>query len=249
MLRSPTTSVASSICATSCTGDSVHGSTRPSRAQQLAGDAHRLQEVALELGERGDEQVAHRVARQAPARRRSGTGTPRSELAPLPPASATRQLRMSPGGSTPRERRSRPELPPSSLMATTAVMSRPGSPSFGSARRARPREHHGQPRPAAHGDDPRRPRPAAHAAARCGRLLARLACVLSHASSRGDCDSSMTLPHRHRPDPLRRAPRRRHHPSLGRPVYRDYRAPRASSTCRTVWKMMPMSRNSEPFFT
>ena len=109
------------------------------RAQQLPGDAHRLEEVALQLGERGDEQIAHRVARRGPSRRRSGTGTPRPG-ALLPPASATRQLRTSPGGSIPWVRRSRPEQPPSSLIATTAVMSTPGSPPLrGRASRARPR--------------------------------------------------------------------------------------------------------------
>ena len=38
-------------------------------------------------------------------------------------ASATRQLRMSPGGSTPSSRRRRPEEPPSSATVTIAVMS------------------------------------------------------------------------------------------------------------------------------
>jgi len=57
------------------------------------------------------------------------------------------QLRMSPGGSTPCERRSRPELPPSSLMVTTAVMSTPGSPSLGSALRASPFSTLGSPVP------------------------------------------------------------------------------------------------------
>jgi hypothetical protein len=33
------------------------------------------------------------------------------------------QLRMSPGGNTSNSRRSRPELPPSSVTVTTAVMS------------------------------------------------------------------------------------------------------------------------------
>src|SRR5262249_6843994 len=37
------------------------------------------------------------------------------------------QLRMSPGGSTSKSRRRRPELPPSSVTVTTAEMSRPGS--------------------------------------------------------------------------------------------------------------------------
>ncbi len=37
--------------------------------------------------------------------------------------SATMQLRMSPGGSTSNSRRKRPELPPSSVTVTTAVMS------------------------------------------------------------------------------------------------------------------------------
>ena len=41
--------------------------------------------------------------------------------------SATMQLRISPGGSTSNSRRSRPELPPSSVTVTIAVMSRSGS--------------------------------------------------------------------------------------------------------------------------
>ena len=71
---------------------------------------------------RGRRGRGSRTSARRGRRRRSGAGraVPSSDSSS---ARATRQLRMSPGGSTPRSRRRRPDEPPSSATVTIAVMS------------------------------------------------------------------------------------------------------------------------------
>ena len=74
----------------------------------------------VDVGERGDDQVAERVAgeplavREAVLEQRARAGRPGRRPC------ATRQLRTSPGGSIPSSRRSMPDEPPSSAIVTTA---------------------------------------------------------------------------------------------------------------------------------
>ena len=74
----------------------------------------------------------------SPAAKRCWNSRPISDSSS---ARATRQLRMSPGGSTPSSRRSRPDEPPSSATVTIAVMSR--------GRRLRPAQQRREARAAA----------------------------------------------------------------------------------------------------
>ena len=97
----------------------VAGQHPADRAEQAAGLVERGGEVAERLGEADEHEVAERVALELAAaeavlerrrprrcrRRRARRGT----------------ARMSPGGGTPRSRRSRPDEPPSSATLTTAV--------------------------------------------------------------------------------------------------------------------------------
>ena len=71
---------------------------------------------------------------------------------------AARQLRTSPGGRTPNSRRSRPELPPSSVTVTTAVMRVAASVPAIVGLGAQPFEHRREAGSAADSDDPRRRR-------------------------------------------------------------------------------------------
>ena len=82
--------------------------------------------VSHDVRQRHQEQVAETVAFQ-PAPGRKAVLKEARRAAPNPRSSATMQLRMSPGGSTSNSRRRRPELPPSSLTVTIAVMSRSGA--------------------------------------------------------------------------------------------------------------------------
>ena len=80
---------------------------------------HGALEVAGHLGQGGHEEVAEAVALQAAVSGKRYWN--RRLMSDSSSARATRQLRMSPGGSTPMPLRSRPELPPSSATVTTAV--------------------------------------------------------------------------------------------------------------------------------
>jgi hypothetical protein len=68
---------------------------------------------------RDQEEVAERVALQAGAFWNRYWNS--SVISGSASASATRHMRMSPGGSTPISRRSRPDEPPSSATVTIAV--------------------------------------------------------------------------------------------------------------------------------
>ena len=88
--------------------------------EDAAGLAHGLLEVAGDVGHRDDEEVAEAVTFEAlPSLKRYWKSC---DISGSASASAAMLLRMSPGGSTPSSRWSRPELPPSSATVTMAVM-------------------------------------------------------------------------------------------------------------------------------
>ena len=121
IVDSPRTIVPSTSSAQSVTFSSVEGRTRPRTASTSAGLDHRLLETAGDLSKCGDEEIAERVA----AELRTFLVEPILESLPTvdsASASATRQLRMSPGAGMSNSLRIRPVLPPSSATVTIAVI-------------------------------------------------------------------------------------------------------------------------------
>ena len=119
MVLSPLTWPPSSSCACSTTSSSVEGSTRP-RTLSTCVDSR----TACSKSPVTSESAAmKRLPKLWPCRPPpSGKRYWKSRLImDSSSASATRQLRRSPGGGMPMSRRSRPELPPSSAIVTTAV--------------------------------------------------------------------------------------------------------------------------------
>ena len=80
-----------------------------------------LYEVARQVRQGGQEKVAEAVALEPAASEKRYWNSLESSASSSD--SATMQLRISPGGRTSNSRRSRPELPPSSVTVTMAVIS------------------------------------------------------------------------------------------------------------------------------
>jgi len=88
--------------------------------EDFTADPDGFSEISGDVSERGKEEIAEIVSDEAASRMKAILKQPSSASSF---DSATMQLRMSPGGSTRFSRRSRPELPPSSVTVTIAVSS------------------------------------------------------------------------------------------------------------------------------
>ena len=119
MVLSPVTWPPSSSCACSTTSSSVDGSTRPRTLSTCVASRTACSKSPVT----SESAAMKRLPKLCPCRPPpSGNRYLKSWLIiDSSSASATRQLRRSPGGGMPMSRRSRPELPPSSAMVTTAV--------------------------------------------------------------------------------------------------------------------------------
>ena len=118
MAVSPRTVVPSSNSATSSTMSVVLGTTRPATASTRADS----DTAWSKLPNRSVRPASNRLPKlwpaSSPVAKRCSNSWPTSDSSS---ASADRQWRTSPGAGMPKSRRSRPELPPSSVVVTTAV--------------------------------------------------------------------------------------------------------------------------------